>query len=192
MRLFLAIELPTEIKTVLSKLQTELRQLPASVSWTKPDNLHLTLIFLGEVEAARLLALKHVCAEAARRFTPFTLALNGVGVFPTARNPKVLWAGLTDEATVLAHLHHELEERLVPQGFGRKDKAFHPHLTIGRIKALGGAKPLVERALAQPLPALQFTATELVLMQSQLDPGGSIYTPLAHAPFSAKQSLLES
>lgn len=189
MRLFFALELPGEIKTALGALQTELRQTRAAIGWTKPENLHLTLRFLGEVEAAGLPALKQLCAQTAQQTAPLTLTLNGIGFFPSARKPKVLWAGLADAANALPKLHQALETRLTSLGFAREDKPFRPHLTLGRFKTPGNTQTLVKLAQAYRLPAWQFTVTELVLMQSQLHPAGSIYTPLVRAPFDTSQSL---
>lgn len=189
MRLFFALELPNEIKTALEAMQSELRQTRAAVGWTKPENLHLTLRFLGEVETARLPALKQTCAQAAQQTAPLTLTLNGIGFFPSDRKPKVLWAGLADAANALPALHQALETRLTSREFAGEDKPFRAHLTLGRFKAPGNTQTLVQLAQAYQLPALQFTVTELVLMQSQLHPTGSIYTPLTRASFTASLSL---
>ncbi|MBI1764166.1 MAG: RNA 2',3'-cyclic phosphodiesterase [Acidobacteria bacterium] len=182
MRIFVAIELPAEIKTELGRAQTALRQTRAAVSWTKSENLHLTLRFLGEVETARLPALKRACAETAQQSAPFALGLDGLGFFPTAHKPKVIWAGLHDAAQALASLQQALQDRLAALGFPPEDKPFHPHLTFGRIKTPGGTKPLAECVAAYVLPPLPFAVTELVLLQSQLRAGGSLYTPLLRAP----------
>lgn len=189
MRLFFALELPSEIKTALGALQTEMRQTRAAIGWTKPENMHLTLRFLGEVEAAALPALKEICVQTAQQTAPLRLTLNGIGFFPNDRKPIVLWAGLADAANALPALHQALETRLTSLGFAREDKPFRPHLTLGRFKAPDNAQTLVKLAQAYQLPALQFTVTELVLMQSQLHPAGSIYTPLIHTPFDTSQSL---
>src|SRR5262249_20105479 len=133
MRTFIAIEMPKQIKAALARLQQDLRRAQADVSWTRQENFHLTLRFLGEVEERRLEALKQVCAESAAEFAPFTLRLGGAGVFPNLRRPRVLWAGLAGDVEIAAALQRRLEAGLVSIGFAPEDKAFSPHLTIGRV-----------------------------------------------------------
>jgi RNA 2',3'-cyclic 3'-phosphodiesterase len=181
MRLFIAIELPSEIKAALAACQEELRQTGAHASWPPPGNLHLTLKFLGEVEATRLPALKQICAEAARQATRFTLITHGLGFFPNANRPRVVWVGLQADTQQLPALQQQLEARLSEVGFPADDKAFHPHLTLGRIKTPAHIRALVECVQAYAFPPLSFTVTELVLMQSQLQPSGALYTPLLRA-----------
>lgn len=182
MRLFIAIELPKEIKAALAICQQKLRQTGVHASWPQPDNLHLTLKFLGEVDVARLPALKQVCAETAHQAASFTLTTHGLGFFPNAKRPRVVWVGLHADTPQLPALQQQLEARLTAVGFPADDKAFQPHLTLGRIKTPTNVRALVEGANAYDFPALTFTVTELVLMQSQLQASGSLYTPLLRAP----------
>jgi 2'-5' RNA ligase len=183
MRLFVAIELPNEIKDELASLQKELRQAQAEVSWTKPENLHLTLKFLGEVGTERVEQIEQAYAEAARASKPLSLATHETGFFPNLRRPRVVWAGLQGDLDELLALQNKLETQFATLGFTHELKPFQPHLTLGRIKTTKNVAPLVARAEAYQLPTLSFTASELVLMQSQLHPGGSIYTPLSRARF---------
>src|SRR5689334_4831235 len=146
MRTFIAIELPEQIKTELAKLQNELRRAQADVSWTKPENIHLTLRFLGEIQERQLEALKRVCAESAAEFAPFRLALKEAGVFPNFRQPRVLWAGLAGELEAAARLQRHLEEGVVSLGFAPGDKPFKPHLTVGRVKSGKNARQVAALA----------------------------------------------
>lgn len=179
MRVFIAIELPPEIKTALATLQDELQQARADVSWTKPDNFHLTLKFLGEVEAARIAGITNACADAATHVSAFSLHLQKTGVFPNLKQPKVLWVGLAGEGDTLQQLHRRVEENLQSLGFAKEARAFNPHLTLGRVKSLANIATVTAKLLAYPLPEFSFHVHELVVMQSQLHPQGSIYTPLA-------------
>jgi 2'-5' RNA ligase len=183
MRTFIAIEVPEEIKTAIAALQDDLRRARAEVSWTKPENIHLTLKFLGEIDEQLVSQVAQACLEAAQNAAPFTLSLSGTGVFPNARQPRVLWAGLSDEDEQARRLQSQLDERLAALGFEREARAFHPHLTIGRIKSPKGAQTLLARAIAYHLPALSFLAREIVLFRSQLHPAGAHYTPLSKAQF---------
>jgi len=184
MRTFIAIELPEEIKAEIAALQDELRRARAEVSWTKPENIHLTLKFLGEVEEQSVDRVTKACVEAARTATPFPLNVEEFGAFPSANHPRVLWVGLGGGVEEARRLQSELDERLAGIGFEKDARAFSPHLTIGRVKSPKGAKALFSRARAYPLPALSFTIREIVVMRSQLHPAGARYTPLAKAKLS--------
>src|SRR5262245_65628784 len=135
MRTFIAIEIPSEIKSALAALQDELRRAGADVSWTKPENIHLTLKFLGEVDERRIGEVEKVCVASAAEFQPFTLRLNETGVFPNARQPRILWAGLAGEIEKTVEMRKRLDDGLALIGFEREEKDFRPHLTIGRVKS---------------------------------------------------------
>jgi len=186
MRTFIAIELPAEIKTALAAAQDQLRQARAQVSWTQPDNLHLTLKFLGEIETAQINAVTQACAATARQYNALNLQLDQLGFFPNPRQPRVVWAGLAGDLSVLAELQKHLEDQLAALGLAHDIKPFRPHLTLGRVKIPPTGKQLAEAVAAYRLPTLAFTVAEIVLMQSQLDPSGSIYTPLHHARLGAE------
>src|SRR5215471_13771566 len=179
MRTFIAIEIPSEIKSALAALQTELRRAGADVSWTKPENLHLTLNFLGEVDEKRIVEVEQACVSAAAEFRPFTLSLNDTGVFPNARQPRVLWAGLAGEIEKAVEMRKRINDGLALIGFEREDKDFRPHLTIGRVKSNKKTRELLAIADARQVPALSFVVTEIVLMKSELHPAGARYTPMA-------------
>lgn len=183
MRTFIAIEVPEAIKTELARLQTELRKTGAEVVWAKPDNIHLTLRFLGEVEERRLAELKQLCVETAAEFQPFTLRLKDIGYFPNFRQPRVVWVGLAGEMEVARQLQKRLDAELIARGFNQDDKPFKPHLSIGRMKSGKNIKPLVAKANLYALPELAFEVGEIVLFQSELHPAGSRYTALAKSEF---------
>jgi 2'-5' RNA ligase len=180
MRVFIAIELPNEVKAALAALQTDLRQTRADVTWTKPDNFHLTLKFLGEVAAASLPDITNACVDAATSAPPFSLQVKDTGVFPNVRQPKVLWVGLAGELEKLQSLHRTLDAKLHALGFEKETRSFNPHLTLGRVKSRTNEAAVTAKLLMTELPELSFAVAELVVMQSQLHAAGSIYTPLAH------------
>lgn len=179
MRVFIAIKLPDPIKTALAALQAELRQVSAKVSWTRLENLHLTLKFLGEVEAQRIPEVASACAAAALDAPPFAIGLQGTGGFPNLKHPRVLWIGLTGGIVALRTLHRTLDANLQTLGFEKEAHAFNPHLTLGRVKSLENISVATAKLLAYQLPELSFPVRELVVMQSQLHAAGAIYTPLA-------------
>jgi 2'-5' RNA ligase len=180
-RTFIAIEIPSEIKSALAAFQSELRRVGADVGWTKPEGIHLTLKFLGETEEGLVGEIGAICNELAAETRPFELGLHGAGVFPNPRKPRVLWAGLSGEIEKTGALRRKLNERLARLGFEPEEKEFNPHLTLGRIKSDKKIRELLALAGAYTLPELTFEVREIVLMKSDLQPTGARYTRLAKA-----------
>ena len=179
MRTFIGIEIPEAVKIELARLQNELRLVGAEVNWTKTNNIHFTLRFLGEVEKRQLEGLKELCAEIAAEFQPFMLRIKDTGYFPNFRQPRVLWVGLAGEINVAERLQKRLDAELIARNFNQDDKPFKPHLTIGRVKSGKNIKPLVAKADMYNLPELAFEVGELVLFKSDLHPAGAVYTALS-------------
>src|SRR5262245_29035200 len=119
MRTFIAIEIPSEVKSALMALQDDWRRAGADVSWTKPENTHPTLEVLGEVAERRIMEVEKVCVASAAEFQPFTLRLNDTGVFPNAKQPRVLWAGLAGAIEKAVEMRKSLDDRLALIGFER-------------------------------------------------------------------------
>ena len=182
MRAFIAIEISEEARAALAALQEALRPVGADVGWTRPESLHLTLRFLGEIDERQAGAVAAAMREGARAWPPLALRLSGTGAFPNARRPRILWAGLDGELERLAGLQAAIEARLVGLGFAREEKPFHPHLTLGRIKTERRTRELLAEAARHPLPAPTWTGAEIVLMQSELLRTGARYSVVAHAP----------
>ena len=132
MRLFIAIDLSESVKEALLDVATQMGQkLPAgAVRWVKPEQLHLTLRFLGETAVAQLPALQNQLTQLTKAKKPFHLQLNGVGAFPNRRRPRVVWAGLAGELAALQTLQKELEERLVGLGWPEEKRPFNPHISL--------------------------------------------------------------
>jgi 2'-5' RNA ligase len=194
-RSFIAIECPEGIKKTIHNIQQELRMAleessrkkMKGVNWVRPDGFHLTLKFLGSVTEDKLFKITKAVSGVAASFSPFNVSVGGVGVFPNTRVPRVIWIGAKAEEDILTRLQSKMEEVLDPLGFPRENRAFHPHLTLGRIKSerrevdfqeIGDtlAKWLVENKQRE---CGQFEAKEVLLMKSDLQPGGAVYTPLA-------------
>ena len=188
MRIFVAIETSDEMKTALAAMQKELRGVKADVTWVKPESIHLTLSFLGEVEERRIREIVNVCRETSALFRPFTLRLNGSGVFPNLRQPRILWAGLAGGIDILTALQQALESQLTAIRGKADEKAFHPHITIGRVKTNRNVRELVARADLYDVPAISIDVHEVVVMQSELHPSGARYTVQARAPLGAQAS----
>lgn len=190
LRLFSALELPAPVlarlRAVIMALQAEAPR--GSVRWARPESLHLTLQFYGEVAVARVPALQAGLAQAATAAGPLTLELAGLGAFPNPARARVLWVGVGGDVAALGGLQRAVEATGRPFGFQPDERGFHPHLTLGRVNQ--PLRPADQARLAEVLartpapPAAPFTVAELSLMRSELRPGGSVYTRLSAAPLS--------
>lgn len=175
-RTFICIEIPESIRSRISRLQETLRQIDAPVSWTKPSNIHLTLKFLGGVEASRIERVSKALERAAKGVRPFEVEVSGAGCFPSPRSPRVLWVGVSNVPERLQHLYTNIEDELSRGGFEREKRKFSPHLTIGRIRTPPKAAVVAEALIASGFAPETFKATEVIVMRSDLKPTGSIYS----------------
>ena len=156
-----------------------LQPLTRDVAWVGRDNFHVTLKFLGGVEAPRLDAVAAALAEAGRASGPFDLAVSDLGAFPSRTRPRVLWAGIDDGAATAALASH-VDRVLAPLGFPPEGRAFSAHVTLGRVRA-----PRPNPRLAEALSGGAFgrqRVDRLSLMRSELSPRGARYTELAALP----------
>jgi 2'-5' RNA ligase len=156
----------------------------ARVGWERPGKFHLTLKFLGGVDVARLAEVTQAARRAAAEVAPFGLVLAGVGAFPPRGAARVLWLGIKDAEGGLSRLRQRLEDECAARGFPREPRAFRPHLTLARLRAPAGARELARQHEALGFAAVEFTVSELLVMRSELGPGGSRYTTLARCPLS--------
>ncbi|HEV8663540.1 MAG TPA: RNA 2',3'-cyclic phosphodiesterase [Candidatus Methylomirabilis sp.] len=177
MRLFIAIVLSDALRDALGALQRDLRAAGGPVSWVKPENIHLTLKFLGEVPPAREGLVREAMAEAVAGLSPFTLRAGGCGAFPGGRNPRVLWVGLRAGGPEAATLAARVEAACAARGFPPENRAFRGHLTLGRVRGSRGLEETLRRLQAHAEDTLGETAVDrIVLYESRLHPAGSIYT----------------
>ena len=189
-RLFIALVPGEAVRQAASDAARALRAAAGgagrAVRWSSPGvNVHLTLAFLGEVEAARRPAVEQALAEAASAApAPLDLTLEGAGGFPSSRHPRVLWLGVGGDLAGLSSLQAALARALAARGLpGARDR-FSPHLTIGRSRSPRGAAGLTP-ALATPLPRVAWRVAELVLFESRLGHGPAVHLPLARAPLGS-------
>ena len=137
-RLFIALEIDDETRQTLTTLQFDLsRQFPdIEVKWVEPENLHLTLIFLGDVDSRELHAITKIMKTIGQDEPPFSMSVQGLGAFPSQRRPKILWMGVDDGSETVSRLHESLSEPLIELGCYRAEsRGYTPHLTLGRIQA---------------------------------------------------------
>jgi 2'-5' RNA ligase len=176
-RTFICLEIPPSTKERIARLQSSLRRIDAQVSWVKPANIHLTLKFLGDVPATQMDSVCEAASRAAHSVSSFEIEVSGAGCFPSQKSPRVLWVGLASIAESLKRLHRAVEDELAREGFPPEAKRFSPHLTLGRMRSPRNSSELAEELIRQGFEAETFRAEELIVMRSDLNPGGSIYTP---------------
>jgi len=181
MRLFIAIEIDPAIVEKLEAIRARLRKADADVKWVEPENSHLTLKFIGEMDAGRLHEIKAVIARAAATVQPFELAIRTAGCFPEAR-PRVLWIGAEDASGTMQRLHAGIDAGLAPLGVEQDSRAFTAHLTLGRIRSPKNVRKLLDLLNAENPADLGRSRVESVtLFESKLSPRGPTYMPVAHA-----------
>ena len=134
MRIFIALNLPEELRDYVLKGQETLAAADFSVKWVERKNLHLTLEFLGEIEAFRLPRVEKAVSQAAKEEKPFSLFLQGAGVFPNLKRPRVLWGDIKGEVINLKNLQRKIHLNLMEEGLDLEKREFAPHLTIGRVR----------------------------------------------------------
>jgi 2'-5' RNA ligase len=181
-RSFIAIELPDAVLSRLDTVQQELKSEGLKVRWVRPQNIHLTLNFLGNVDPADVEKIDAAMAAAVGDFAPFRLKLGGMGVFPGIRRPRVIWVGLGGEMSALQNLQRSLAERLATIGFPKEKKSFKAHLTLGRVRE--AVNPNSIRQLLQNYSDLgnqNFRVDRIILFKSDLKPSGAVYSHLEQA-----------
>jgi RNA 2',3'-cyclic 3'-phosphodiesterase len=187
LRLFIAVPVPESIKDEIERAQAELRRAVAKepVRWTRREQFHLTLKFLGNVQPTRLDALAQAMAEGAGGFPPLLLRAEGVGFFPDARFPRVAWVGLRDREGRLAGLQSAIEAKVQEFTSEPPEKRFAGHVTLGRIKGL--KRPGAERLAAAAASMAgrffgEWTAGSVELVRSELAAEGARYSCLTAVP----------
>ncbi len=184
MRVFIAVEIDEAVREKAARVSRALAVALGqgrdrrSLAWVAPDNLHLTLQFLGEMDAPALEAVKGRLAPpfAVR---PFEVALSGLGTFPRSGPPRVIWLGVGDGATSLSALYGEVDERLAGLGLPRDARGFSAHLTIGRIRAPVGLRLRDAMAAAGAVDAGRCLVDHVTLFESRLSPSGATYSVVA-------------
>ena len=188
MRCFLALPLPAAICRGVEAVQAALRAAcgDVDVRWARPEASHLTLQFLGNVDRERMLALVPALGEAVATHRIGTVALRGVGAFPSARRARVVWLGVTDGAGALTDLADALRRVTeAPLGIAPDAKPFTPHVTLGRVRVPArGADLAAAVAACATNEAGAWTPDAAVLFESRLKPSGAVHEPLATLPFA--------
>jgi 2'-5' RNA ligase len=182
-RTFIAIETGKAVRDRIIALQETLARTGAQVNWVERDNIHLTLLFLGEVDDRTLPELCRAVSENTCKHSPFAMSIETVGCFPNPRRPRVVWVGVGAGVQEVCSLHDDLEESLLELGcYRREERKYTPHLTLGRIKSDRPAESLAMAIASHSTwKAGTTTVTEVLVMSSQLTPDGPVYTIMSRA-----------
>jgi len=186
-RLFVAIESPEAIKEQIAKVQGELKRIipEAKVSWTKPEQLHLTLKFLGNVDATQVDALHEALRAACKDFGPLRLAAQGIGAFRDWQRPRVVWAGVNDDQDRLTKLQQLIEVAVSPFTKEEPEGQFTGHVTLARVKWISRPETRTLAATGEAFAEKVFgewTIGGLAIMRSELSSAGARHTELFRVP----------
>lgn len=182
MRLFVALEIPATVRENLANFIKQLRPLAPKLRWVRPENLHVTLKFIGELPAEKLAAIRTALASI-RSAQAVTIDFRGLGFFPNEKHPRVFWAGM-EASPNLKTLASDVEHVAEKLGIPRERRPFSPHLTLARFEPPRLPEKL--RAPIQENATREFgslAAKEFRLIESQLKPSGAEYTTLESFPF---------
>jgi 2'-5' RNA ligase len=177
-RIFVAIDINAAARANVEQFTTAIKRdfLPLRIGWEKPEKLHLTLKFLGDINEAQLNKLQNAAAETAANFSSFKLSLDSTGCFPSAKKAKILWIGLNGELEKLRGLYDKLEEKAEAYGFEREGRRFKPHLTVARLREPEKSQELADAFLQKQFEPTGFEVSEIAIYESKLQPTGSIYS----------------
>lgn len=194
LRAFVALPLSAALHGELATAQRNLqRSCPVSaVRWVKAEGIHLTLFFLGDVLASRVAEIQRVLAPVAQTAQRIEFVVEGAGAFPNLHHPNVIWVGVRDIHGQLAALHHGVNMALAGLGFQPEERAFKPHLTLGRVNRNAGSEAAARVGEAVGRLRLGHLSDErpheLILFRSELKSTGAEYTPLQVFPLSLSQT----
>ena len=188
-RSFLAFELPPDIKSIVERVSREVRTSPLEASWGKPENIHLTVVFLGNIETEEIEAVGETVKGVCMGYRPFQISLKPMGCFPNSRNPRVLWLGLDGDLERMSRFRDGLQHGLKSFGIKEEERPFRPHLTLGRFRKPARMEAQLNhlmscyRDLTSPVCSLH----ELILFKSDLKPGGAVYTKTKSFPMTGEK-----
>lgn len=173
-RAFIAIQLSDQVRTSLAHIQSELQSANPDVKWVEPENLHLTLKFLGSVPAEKITYIQTAVESATANFPAFTITLTELGGFPRLERPKVIWTGakMTCDLSVLVK---DLNVILEPFGISKEDRAFSAHITLGRVRSFKNLTALAGKLKEIAVPEIGQDVRTVSLMKSELSAQGPRY-----------------
>jgi 2'-5' RNA ligase len=193
-RLFLAIDIPPRAREIITALRNRFKPLGFNASWVVPENVHLTLQFLGDTPPEQIPYIHQGVSAAVAPVPQFMVTLKEIGVFPKLKKPpRILWVGMEDPQNRLIELQENIVKQMEGIGFPKEKRNFTPHLTLARIRQERGGKRAKLERLRQEIessPEIEmepFKVDAVRLIESQLTPMGSIYTVLKEFPLGGQQ-----
>lgn len=188
MRLFIALPLPDEVETLLGKLIADFRQKSGNVKWVPPENVHLTLKFLGDTDEQLVSKISREIDEVARQHGVIETVVDQVGGFPNLRRPRVIWVGISQNIEAASRIARQVDLAMRKLRFEKEKRPFKAHLTLGRVRQGRPVDELaeyIEKYTFEPVPLY---LDRLTLFKSTLTPKGAIYERLHEAMLGREQS----
>lgn len=179
-RSFIAIEIPGRVRSEITRLMNKFAQEDRSVRWVKYDNLHITLLFLGDVTEAFLKKAENEIAQIAKQQKSFEISLYNIGAFPNPGSPRIIWIGVKDGNKEIIDLESKIETAFTNIGHKPEERKFHPHLTIGRVKFRFNNPKIFETNYKSDI----FPVKSVILFKSTLKLDGPVYEKLNEFNFS--------
>lgn len=180
-RTFIALPTSADVQQQMSDIQAQLKNIQADVKWESRDKFHITIKFLGSTEQTAIESISSSLAKIAQKYSTFELQYQLLGVFPSLQNPRIVWIG-TQTNKVVMELQSDIEGACSEFGFAKEERTFHPHITLGRVKGTRNLVRLTDAIKTITFQPMQSRCSEVLLMKSDLRPGGSIYTILKSFP----------
>jgi 2'-5' RNA ligase len=187
-RAFIAFKMPDDVLSSLSRVQEGLKSYGFKAKWVRPQSIHLTLKFLGNIHSDHVQPIAEVMRDAAEGYAPLSLCARGIGVFPNMKRPRVIWVGLAGQVNLLGDLQQKLDDGLSEIGFKKEDRSFKGHLTLGRFKTRINSNDM-KCALKEfaEFETEAFAGDQLILFKSVLTPTGAVYSKLKTVPLAARR-----
>jgi 2'-5' RNA ligase len=189
MRAFIAIELPQETKDALARLQNQLKKAGADVKWVEPQNIHLTLKFLGDITDEQFQKISLIIDTVAKEDHPYNIRINELGAFPKIEQLRVIWVGIDSGDKETKKIAKALEEMIQKIGIPKEDRAFSSHITLGRTRSALNRNNLIDELRKRQENFKpengEFVATKITLFQSILSPTGPTYKALKEGNLAA-------
>lgn len=179
MRCFIAIDISADVREAIGNVVGKVRTISKGIRWIPPENIHITLKFLGDVKEDRIQEIERLLLQLCVKYSPFTVNVSGMGAFPSLKRPNVLWVGINDSAE-LRNIYQDIEKAMSTAGFKEEGRKFSPHLTIARVKDTRGIEQVIkEFATFRDAIFGSIYIEEVLLMKSVLKPAGAEYFRVA-------------
>ncbi len=177
-RTFIAVHVPETVRKQIAEFQNRLKPYGGNIRWVRPESIHITLKFLGDVLAEQIESITNAIHEAVSSTRSFDISVEGTGVFPNVRRPKVFWVGVEKGSEELKNLAAKIDEVCSKLHFQKEERGYSAHLTIGRVRSQKRINPLMEALQAMKFEGGSYHVDEVAVMKSDLLKTGAVYTVL--------------